>query len=76
MLEVLLAITSRRRYGRWRPDLPRGRQRQWWRRMRRLLLAFFGCSHGGCSLDTFRRLIRSNIIPVTAAGKKENRIVR
>jgi hypothetical protein len=24
----------------------------------------------------FRRLIRSNIIPVTAAGKKENRIVR
>ena len=76
MLEVLLAITSRRRYGRWRPDLPRGRQRQWWRRMRRLLLAFFGCSHGGCSLDNFRRLIRSNIIPVTAAGKKENRIVR
>lgn len=44
--------------------------------MRRLLLAFFGCSHGGCGPDTFRRLIRSNIIPVTAAGKKENRIVR
>ena len=76
ILEVLLAITSRCRTGRWRPDLPRGRQRQWWRRMHRLLLALFGCSHGGCGLDNFRRLIRSNIIPVTTAGKKENRTVR
>ncbi|WP_457573299.1 hypothetical protein [Desulfolithobacter sp.] len=34
--EIRETIALRGRKKRWQPDLPRGRQRQWWRRLGRM----------------------------------------
>ena len=76
ILEVKESLSHRAHRNRWRPDLPRGRQRQWWRRLCRLSLMEFGCSHATSILVSFYLLIRTNIIPITSAMKNENRTVR
>jgi hypothetical protein len=60
----------------WRPDLPRGRQRQWWRCLWRLIWLVLGRSYNGPAGKGFYLLMQQNIIPITRAGQKENRTVR
>lgn len=59
-------IGHRQRHGRWRPDLPRARQRQWWRRLRMKAMVCLGFSLGGSLSDAFAILIRAGTIPVSS----------
>ena len=74
--EIRSSIQQRQDKRCWRPDLPRSRQRQWWRRLRRMIHLFLGVSFGEANLEGFDRLICTNIIPVTKATKHENRLIR
>ena len=74
--EITEAITHRARQLKWSPDLPRGRQRQWWRCLWRLLWLVLGRSYNGCAVKGFWLLMKRNIIPVSRAGQKENRTVK
>lgn len=60
----------------WRPDLPRSRQRQWWRRLWRMIRLMLGMSFSGGYMEGFRQLLKLNIIPVTGAEQKENVTVK
>jgi len=71
--EIQEAIEHRSRRGRWRPDLPRGRQRQWWRRLGRLILLVLGVSFTDSFSQAFTLLMEQNIIPVTGVKLPENR---
>ena len=71
--EIQKVIEHRCRRGRWRPDLPRARQRQWWRRLGRLIPLVLGISFAGSFLTAFIQLMEQNIIPVTSAELPENR---
>ena len=73
--EIQKTIEHRCRRGRWRPDLPRGRQRQWWRRLGRVILLALGTSFAGSFIQAFNLLKEQNIIPVTGAGLPENIIM-
>jgi hypothetical protein len=73
--EIQEAIEHRCRSGRWHPDLPRGRQRQWWRRLGRLIPLVLGISFAGSFIQAFNLLEEQNIIPVTSAGLQENTTV-
>jgi hypothetical protein len=70
--EIQKAIEHRCRTGRWHPDLPRGRQRQWWRRLSRLIPLALGISFAGSFTQAFNLLMEQNIVPVTSAGLSEN----
>lgn len=61
---------------RWRPDLPRSRQRQWYRRLGRAIQMFLGLSFKGTSLEGFDRLVEDNIVAVTEAKKHANRLIQ
>jgi hypothetical protein len=71
--EIQQAITHRQSTKRWRPDLPRSRQRQWWRRLGRMIRLVFGMSAQLTHREGFTRLIARNIIPVTQAIHHDNR---
>ena len=71
--EIQEAIEHRCRRGRWRPDLPRGRQRQWWRRLDRMIRLVLGISFAGPFTQAFNLLKEQNIIPVTGTELPENR---
>ena len=74
--EIKESINMRGNKQRWRPDLPRSAQRQWWRclwRMIRLILGI-GCQYNG--ITGFMQILQQNIIPVTRATQKENRVVK
>lgn len=73
--EIQSALTHRLIRQRWRPDLPRSRQRQWWHRLGRMIRLLLGLSFAGSRIDGFERLIATNIIPVTAATDHDNRII-
>lgn len=65
------SVRRRATAGRWRPDLPRSSQRQWWRRLRRQLAAFLGLSFGDSLWAGFTRLQAMAVVPVsrsTAVG--------
>jgi len=70
--EIQKAIRHRCDKRRWRPDLPRARQRQWWRRLGRLIPLVLGVSFAGSFFTAFIQLMKQNIIPVTSAGLSEN----
>jgi hypothetical protein len=73
--EIRSAIAHRETRQRWRSDLPRSRQRLWWRRLRRAVLLFLGI-HWRLGLTAgFDRLLDLAIIPVCAAKKYANRTV-
>jgi len=70
--EISQSIKHRNEHHRWDPGLPRSRQRQWWRRLGRMVIAFLGCTCSYSAPKAFARLMALNIIPVTAARKSEN----
>lgn len=74
--EIIHSILHRASQLKWRPDLPRGRQRQWWRCLRRRLWLMLGRSYNDSVIKGFWLLMKQNIIPVSRAGQKENRIVK
>jgi len=71
--EIKDTIAHRCQQGRWRPDLPRARQRQWWRRLGRMITLVLGISFNGLFSQAFTLLMEQNIIPVTGAELAENR---
>lgn len=73
--EIKESITHRSNTQRWRPDLPRARQRQWWYRLGRLMVLILGISWCGPPAQAFKLFLRNNCIPVTSAGLKENKTV-
>lgn len=73
--EIRQAVEHRGKTKRWRPDLPRPRQRQWWKRLARMCLAALGFSFAGNLPEAFESLAELGIIPVTSAAESENRHV-
>lgn len=71
--DIQQSIRHRAQHGRWRGDLPRERQRQWWRRLRRVTLTVLGLPWAGGALAAFTALIELGFIPVGASLKSENR---
>ena len=71
--EIKETISHRCCHGHWRPDLPRARQRQWWRRLGRNIFLVLGLGFNGSFIEAFTLLIKQNIIPVTSAGLSENK---
>jgi hypothetical protein len=59
------AIAHRVNTHRWRADLSREGQRQWWRRLRRLVKAVVGISFAGCLLAGFDAVRTRGFIPVS-----------
>ena len=59
-------IVHRQQTGRWRPDLPRPRQRQWWHRLRKKARLCLGLAFCGTLLDGFLALIKAAAIPVSS----------
>ena len=57
-------IAHRIAHGRWRPDLPRPRQRQWWRRLGRMVNAVLGFAAAGSLLVGFDTLVARGIVAV------------
>lgn len=66
------AISHRWDHGRWRPDLPRPRQRQWWRRLKRKASVCLGLAVSDRPSDAFVMLIRAGAIPVSSVIKCGN----
>jgi len=59
-------IAHRQNNAHWRPDLPRPRQRQWWRRLKKKSLLCLGLSFVGSLYDSFLTLIGNGAIPVNS----------
>lgn len=59
-------IAHRQYNARWCLDLPRPRQRQWWRRLKKKSLLCLGLSFVGSLFDSFLALIGSGAIPVNS----------
>ena len=59
--EIQESIAHRCRRGRWRPDLPRSRQRQWWHRLGRMITLMLGISFSGTFLHGFDLLMHNNV---------------
>lgn len=72
--EIRGTIAHRAQQKQWRPDLPRSRQRQWWRRLGRMCLAVLGISFPGSLLEAFDAMVNQGIIPVTCAAESGNRL--
>lgn len=60
------AIEHRVETGRWRPGLPRPRQRQWWRRLGKKVKLCLGLSFAGTRFDAFMALIEAGAIPTSS----------
>jgi len=71
--EIQDCIEDREQTGRWRPDLPRPRQRQWWRRLGRMASLILGAGYSASPADAFNLLMNKGFIPVTSAELQENR---
>ncbi len=62
-------VEHRQEKRRWRPDLPRPRQRQWWRRLKAKSLLCLGLSFAGSLMDSFLTLLQAETIPVSSVMK-------
>jgi len=71
--EIKRSIIHRHNSGSWCKDLPRPRQRQWWRRLKKTWMGILGLSFSGDPPQAFEKLLQRKIIPVSAATKSENR---
>jgi hypothetical protein len=60
-------VTTRR----WRPDLPRDGQRQWWRRLRWLVKAILGGSFPDSLLGGFDAVLTQGFIPVSSTIQRD-----
>lgn len=65
--DVFQSIIHRSEGGRWRLDLPRPRQRQWWRRLQRMSVAVLGLAFIGSAVEAFWALIELGFIPVSSS---------
>ncbi len=66
-------VGYRQAHGRWRPDLPRSRQRRWWRILGRKVKFCLGLNSGLSMFDGFKALLEAGAIPVSRVmecGKK------
>lgn len=63
---ITQAINHRQRTGRWCPQLPRPRQRQWWRRLKKNALGCLGLSYNGALFAAFLALFSVGAIPVSS----------
>lgn len=59
------SIAHRVKTERWRPELPRSGQRQWWRRLGRLVKTILGVSFAESLLAGFDALLTLGFIPVS-----------
>lgn len=62
-------IAHRQNNSTWRSDLPRSRQRQWWRRLKKKATLCLGLSFVGSLFDSFLALIEAGAIPVSSVMK-------
>jgi hypothetical protein len=69
--EITQSISHRSESGRWCRILPRGRQRQWWRRLQRLASAVLGIFRGS-ALETYESLLGHGFIPVSLSFERDN----
>lgn len=69
--EITQSISHRSESGRWCRILPRGRQRQWWRRLHRLVSAVLGLFSGSV-LDACESLLDRSFIPVSLSFDCDN----
>lgn len=63
--DIFQSISHRCDLGRWRCDLPRPRQRQWWRRLGRLSQAVLGLAFSGSAVAAFEDLVSRGFVPVS-----------
>ena len=69
--EISQSIAHRSEAGGWSPALPRSRQRQWWRRLRRMTDAVLGLLDEATP-DAFTELIGRGFIPVSLSFQCDN----
>lgn len=69
--EIVQSISHRADYGRWCPDQPRCRQRQWWRRFKRMTAAVLGLFCGAVQ-EIFETLNSRGFIPVSTSFERDN----
>jgi hypothetical protein len=58
--------------GRWLRDYPRDRQRQWWRRLRKMAATVLGLAFAGCAISLFLALLERGFIPVSSSFYRDN----
>ncbi len=58
--------------GRWLRDYPRDRQRQWWRRLRKMAATVLGLAFTGCAISLFLALLERGFIPVSTSFFRDN----
>lgn len=71
LTEIFQSVSSRQDSGRWRHDPPRPRQRQWWRRLKRMAEAVFGLT-AGSAVTAFESLLGRGFIPVSLSFDCDN----
>jgi len=69
--EIAQSISHRSASGCWFPGLPRARQRQWWRRLRRMADAVLGLFEGAVP-SAFTELMKRGFIPVSLSFVRDN----
>lgn len=69
--EITQSISHRSETGRWCRTLPRGRQRQWWRRLQRIVSAVLGI-FSGLALAAYENLLDRSFIPVSLSFVRDN----
>jgi hypothetical protein len=65
--DISASIHQRTTAGRWRRDQPSERQRQWWRRLRRMTAAILGIGFAGDGAAAFSTLVSRGWIPVSTS---------
>jgi len=63
---IFETIRQKINQNRWRPDLPRSRQRQWLRRLKRQVVAVLGMQYTGSLADGFSELLELGFTPVSS----------
>lgn len=71
--EIQRCLEHRTESGRWQTEPPRGRQRQWWRRLHRMAVAVLGLAFVGCAMEAFRALVARGFVPVSTSFHCDNR---
>jgi hypothetical protein len=69
--EIVQSISHRSDSGRWRTDLSRYRQRQWWRRLQRMACAVLGMLSGS-AVAAFEALLLRGFLPVSISFDCDN----
>jgi hypothetical protein len=71
LTDIFDSVSHRSDSGRWRTDQPRDRQRQWWRRLRRMTTAVLGLM-SSASVAAFEALLTRDFIPVSISFDCDN----